>query len=366
MTIKTYTTPPAGLLSDRVGSSEGLEVIKGESLAQFLTDIKTPCTFERLEILPQFFQYHFNYIDISRAGNLKKALSALSMVLHCKTFESSSNIAHFSIIIPRKNKGIIYFKQGLYDPNFDKARPFSAYLGLSSENKNILLDLEKSPHILLAGASGSGKSVCLNTIINSLLYKATPHDVGLVMIDPKRVEFNFYKGLPHLLTPVINDPLEAIDTLKELCRLMDSRYEAFSKENIKDISETTKYKHIIIIIDELADLMLRSRSSVEDSIIRISQLGRAAGFHLIIATQRPTVKVITGLIKANMTTRIALQTASKRDSINILDYQGAEALTGKGDGILKTPDKVETTRFQTAFIQNDDIIKIVEYWKSQA
>lgn len=367
--IKTYTTPPANLLINRGGgSSEGLEVIKGEEIAALLTKLKSPCTFQRLDILPQFFQYHFNYIDISRAGNLKKALSALSMVLHQETpiKQEFSEVAHFSIIINRDKKAIVPFNNVLYDSNFDTSSPYTSYLGVGADNKKILLDFSQHTHFLIAGTSGSGKSVLINTLISGLLYKATPQDVKMVMIDPKMVEFSRYSGLPHLLAPIVTDTGEAVQILNELADLMDRRYEQLNKRGLQDITQCKEYPHIIIIIDELADLMLTSRAAVEDSIIRISQKGRAAGLHLIIATQNPTVKVLTGLIKANIPNKIALKTASMRYSINILDHKGAEDLAGKGDGLLKLSDNTTPQRFQTAYIKNDDLVKIIEYWRGQA
>lgn len=365
--IKTYTTPPADLLPAGVSAGQSVEVVKGEDLAQFITKVnKTPCQFSRLDILPQFLQYHFNYIDISGVKSLKKALSALSMVLHCPIVESGSNVAHFSIIIPRKQKAVVPFVSALYDKDFDKCGSISAFLGLSSSNQNIYIDFEKHTHFLIAGASGSGKSTCINTIINSLLYKATPHNLKFIMIDPKMVEFSRYNGIPHLLKPVITDTQQAIETLKECCEIMDQRLEQFSKEGIQDISQNKKYCHIMIIIDELADLMLQAKSNVEDYITRLAQKGRSAGIHLLVATQNPTVKIITGLIKANLTNKVALQTSAMRYSMNILDHKGAEDLTGKGDGLLKLSDNPQLQRFQTAFIGNDDIDKIINYWKGQA
>lgn len=362
--LKTYTTPPADLFPV-CGISQNIEVIKGESIAQFITRCKNPCEFVRLDISPQFLTYHFNFRDISGAKTLKKALSALSMALHCRASETLSKVAHFGVTIPREEKALIPFGLALYDKDFDTCGSLSAFLGVSSGNKNIYIDFEKHTHFLIAGASGSGKSTCINTLINSLLYKATPHKLKFIMIDPKMVEFNRYNGIPHLLKPIITDTGEAIETLKELCDIMDQRLLQFSQEGIQDIKQNNKYYHIMIIIDELADLMLQSKSEVEHYIIRLAQKGRSAGIHLLVATQNPTVKIITGLIKANLTNKIALQTSSMRHSMNILDHKGAEELTGQGDGLLKLSNSPTPERFQTAFIKNEEIDKILTFWKAQ-
>ena len=184
----------------------------------------------------------------------------------------------------------------------------------------------------------------------------------LVMIDPKKVELSVYDGLPHLAVPVIKDFAGAVRHLQGLCNFMDRRYELMAQRHARNAAECG-FPSIVVVIDELADLMLTSRYEVEDSVIRLAQLGRAAGIHLVIATQRPTVNVITGLIKSNIPCRIALQTASMRDSMNILDHKGAEQLTGKGDALLKLPDRVEEIRFQSAYTSTEDIERIVRYWQ---
>ena len=235
-------------------------------------------------------------------------------------------------------------------------------LGCNSNNKAVVLSVGDMPHILIAGATGSGKSVLLNSMIISMLYSCTPATMQMVMIDPKKVELSKYEGLPHLSCPIVKNHNDAVQTLENVCAEMDSRYDRMAAEGYKKASDMG-LPSMVVIIDELADLMLTSKYECEQSIIRIAQLGRAAGIHLIIATQRPTVNVITGLIKSNIPCKIALQTSSIRDSITILDHKGAESLTGKGDALLKLPSQVEEIRFQSAYVSDADIESVVHYWR---
>ena len=235
----------------------------------------------------------------------------------------------------------------------------------SSDNEALVLSVGDMPHILIAGATGSGKSVLLNSMIVSMLFSCTPTMMQFVMIDPKKVELSKYEGLPHLACPIVKNHSDAVQVLENVCAEMDNRYNRMAAEGFKKASDMG-LPSLVVVIDELADLMLTSKYECEQSIIRIAQLGRAAGIHLIIATQRPTVNVITGLIKSNIPCKIALQTSSIRDSITILDHKGAESLTGKGDALLKLPDRVEEIRFQSAYISDTDIESVVNYWRYNA
>jgi DNA segregation ATPase FtsK/SpoIIIE, S-DNA-T family len=237
--------------------------------------------------------------------------------------------------------------------------PTSAALGIDHDGTPVYIDVAKMPHMLIAGATGSGKSVALDAILCSLLYCAAPSQVQLVLIDPKRVELGAYAGLPHLAKPIITSTPEAIQTLQQLENAMDARYKAL--ERGKPIGP-----RMVIVIDELADLMLTSRKAVEHSIVRIAQLGRAAGIHLILATQKPLVSVVTGLIQANTPCKLALQTASTSDSVRILGHKGAEKLLGRGDALLKLPDRVQEIRLQCAYTAPEDIAAIVHYWQHNA
>ncbi|MBT7007421.1 DNA translocase FtsK, partial [Candidatus Falkowbacteria bacterium] len=230
-------------------------------------------------------------------------------------------------------------------------------------------DLSKMPHLLVAGATGAGKSVCLNSIILSLLYQNNPDTLRLILVDPKRVEFPIYNGIPHLMTPVITDVTKTVYALRWAIAEMDNRFDILSKQNKRDIASynavnKTKLPYLVIIIDELADLMVAAAAEVETSIIRLTQMARAVGIHLIVATQRPSVDVITGLIKANIPARIAFSVASLMDSRTILDSAGAEKLVGKGDMLFMTPATSTPRRLQGNFVSDEEIKRVVEFLKN--
>lgn len=245
-------------------------------------------------------------------------------------------------------------------------------LGKDIAGKPIIADIGKMPHILIAGATGSGKSVCINTLITSIIYKAKPHEVKLIMIDPKVVELSVYNGIPHLLIPVVTDPKKAAGALFWAVNEMTKRYNLFAENNVRDmkgynekqIEESAKLPQIVIIIDELADLMMTGAKEVEDAICRLAQMARAAGIHLVIATQRPSVDVITGVIKANIPSRLAFAVSSGTDSRTILDMIGAEKLLGKGDMLFYPVGQSKPIRIQGAFISDQEVESIVNAIKT--
>ena len=256
--------------------------------------------------------------------------------------------------------GAVTLRQTIATQHWSAHRtPSSAALGIDDDGTPVYIDIARMPHMLIAGATGSGKSVALDAILCSLLFCASPSQVQFVLIDPKRVELGAYAGLPHLAKPIITSTPEAIQTLQQLEYAMDNRYKAL--ERGKPIGP-----RMVIVIDELADLMLTSRKAAEHSIVRIAQLGRAAGIHLILATQKPLVSVVTGLIQANTPCKLALQTASTGDSVRILGHKGAEKLLGRGDALLKLPDRVQEIRLQCAYTAPEDIAAIVRYWQHDA
>ncbi|MBO5725778.1 MAG: DNA translocase FtsK, partial [Clostridia bacterium] len=252
----------------------------------------------------------------------------------------------------------------------------TAALGKDISGSSILTDIAKMPHGLIAGATGSGKSVCINSIIMSILYKASPEEVKLLMIDPKVVELGVYNGIPHLLVPVVTDPRKAAGALGWAVTEMEQRYAMFAQNGVRDLAgfnklvesnpelELNKMPQIVIIIDELADLMMTAPGEVEDSINRIAAKARAAGMHLLIATQRPSVDVVTGVIKANIPTRIAFAVSSQVDSRTILDSAGAEKLLGRGDMLFNPIGSSKPNRLQGCYVSDEEVEAVVEYIKS--
>ena len=259
----------------------------------------------------------------------------------------------------------------------DSTSKISFAVGKDIGGKVVVTDIAKMPHVLIAGATGSGKSVCINTLIMSILYKATPDEVKLIMIDPKVVELSVYKGIPHLMIDVVTDPKKAAGALNWAVAEMTRRYQAFASLNVRDIkgynakiesmpdhaneAKGHKMSQIVIIVDELADLMMVAPGEVEEAICRLAQLARAAGIHLVIATQRPSVNVITGLIKANMPSRIAFSVTSGVDSRTIIDMNGAEKLLGKGDMLFYPSGYQKPVRVQGAFVSDKEVQKVVDY-----
>ena len=308
---------------------------------------------------------------INRADDI--SLSLASAVRISGVIPGKSAIG---IEVPNKNVSTVYLRTLIDSDEFRNAKSkVTAALGIDITGRNILFDIAKMPHLLIAGATGMGKSVCMNSLIISILYKAKPDEVKFIFIDPKKVEFNMYNGIPHLLVPVVFDPKKAAGALHWAVTEMERRYdilEATGKRNltqyneaIKDDPTAEKLPQIVIFIDELADLMLTAPDDVETSINRIAAKARAAGMHLIIGTQRPSVDVITGTIKANIPSRIACTVSSMQDSRTILDMGGAEKLIGRGDMLFSPVGSMSPTRVQGAYVDEPEILKIVDFLKNQ-
>jgi S-DNA-T family DNA segregation ATPase FtsK/SpoIIIE len=277
------------------------------------------------------------------------------------------------IEVPNKTVSIVAIREILDAlPDRGQVPPLWMALGKDITGRPVFGDLCKMPHLLIAGATGAGKSVCLNTIVASLLVSATPDQVQMLMIDPKRVELTVYNGIPHLIKDVIADPRLAAGALFEMTKEMEARYERFAKAGVRKIEEyNAKYPderlpYVVIAIDELADLMLVAPSKVETTIMRLAQLARATGIHLVVATQRPSVDVITGLIKANVPSRIAFAVSSQTDSRVILDMNGAERLLGRGDMLYLPIDAPKPIRAQGALITGAEVNRLVEFWARQS
>ena len=290
--------------------------------------------------------------------------------------------AAVGIEVPNKESSEVYLRELLESSEFQEAKSkLSIAVGKDLAGKIVVADIAKMPHLLIAGATGSGKSVCVNTIIMSLIYKASPEDVKLIMIDPKVVELSVYNGIPHLFIPVVTDPKKAAGALNWAVAEMTKRYQQFATQGVRDLKgynqkiesipeeqrteEMKKMPQIVIIVDELADLMMVAPGEVEDAVCRLAQLARAAGIHLILATQRPSVNVITGLIKANMPSRIAFKASSGVDSRTILDMNGAEKLLGKGDMLFYPQNYQKPARLQGAFVKDSEVEQVVEFLTQQ-
>ena len=312
-------------------------------------------------------------IKVSKVVGLANDL-ALRLAAPSVRIEPVPGKEAIGIEIPNKAVSVVHIKEVLDSADFTKFDSKLAFaMGKDISGKNIIYDLSRMPHVLIAGSTGSGKSVCINTLITSLIYKADPNEVKLLMIDPKVVELGVYNGIPHLLIPVVTEPRRASGALYWAVQEMLRRYSLFADNNVRDIKGYNKMitasgsentlPHIVIIIDELADLMMVAPNEVEDSICRLAQMARAAGMHLVIATQRPSVDVITGLIKANVPSRIAFAVSSHIDSRTILDSSGAEKLLGRGDMLFKPVGAPKPLRIQGAFIDDKEVERVVDFIK---
>lgn len=377
-----YEYPPVELLSK--GSKKG---IKGGARA--LTDVatklqKTLYSFgvqakvENVSVGPAITRYELKPAEGVRVSKIANLADDIALNLAAETIRIEAPIPGkqaVGIEVPNTEKETVHFRDVVESDDFQDAKSkLSVALGKDVAGNMAIADIAKMPHALIAGATGSGKSVCINTIITSIIYKAKPSEVKFVMVDPKVVELSVYNGIPHLLIPVVTDPKKAAGALAWAVQEMDNRYNVFAQKGVRDLKGYNalaekedgmgKLPQIVIIIDELADLMMVAAKEVEDSICRLAQKARAAGMHLIIATQRPSVDVITGIIKANIPSRIAFAVSSQVDSRTILDQIGAEKLLGKGDMLFYPSGAPKPTRIQGAFVSDDEVEKIVSFVKS--
>ncbi|MBX5465606.1 MAG: DNA translocase FtsK, partial [Clostridia bacterium] len=280
------------------------------------------------------------------------------------------------IEVPNKHVTPVTLREVLESPAFQGSRSrLTVAVGKDIGGRPIVATLDDMLHVLIAGATGSGKSVCINTLITSLLFKARPRDVRLLLIDPKRVELNVYEGLPHLLAPVVTDPKKAAGVMRWLVREMERRYELFAEWRVRDIDRFNQavlrdgspaLPYIVVVVDELADMMMVAPREIEESIQRLAQMARAAGIHLLLATQRPSVDVITGVIKANIPSRIAFAVSSQVDSRTILDMAGAEKLLGKGDMLFYPMGAAKPVRAQGAYVSERELERVLTFLRDQA
>jgi S-DNA-T family DNA segregation ATPase FtsK/SpoIIIE len=310
---------------------------------------------------------------VGKVANLKDDLSYALATTEIRILAPIPGKQAVGVEVPNLSPNLVTLGD-IYDDLPQTASPLSVWLGKDISGASVWADLARMPHILIAGTTGSGKSGCINTILTSILLRATPDEARLILIDPKRIELNYYESIPHLLTPVVSSPKEASAVLLNVVTEMERRYERLSQVRARNLPEANRafrkrgedeLPYLLVVIDELADLMMVSPQEVEDSIIRLAQKSRAVGIHLVLATQRPSVDVITGMIKANVPSRIAFAVSSQTDSRVILDSNGAESLLGQGDMLFKPLGTSRLQRVQGAFVTEDEIALIVEQTRAQ-
>ena len=387
-----YVKPSINLLNmpkskGKVNSTEAIAA-NTKKLERVFNDFGMVAKVIEIHVGPAVTQYE---MELQRGTKVNKVLSIsreIALELSAKEVRIEAPIPGKSTVgieIPNQTIIPVSMREIMEDlernPKYKDSK-LAAPLGRDIMGNVKCVEINKTPHMLVAGATGSGKSVCINNIILSVIMRSTPDEVKMVLIDPKKVEFNAYEGIPHLLMPVVTDPKKASAALQKIVVEMDDRYETFKNSGTKNISTYNEYiekqlkknpncglkkmPFILVIIDELADLMLVAAKEVEDSIMRITQLARAAGIHLIVATQRPSTDVITGVVKSNIPTRISFAVSSSIDSRTILDMTGAEKLLGKGDMLYKPMDDNTPTRVQGSFVSDDEIQRVVDFVKSKS
>lgn len=379
---ENYEYPPLSLLS--VGKKKNMKggakalADTATKLQRTLHSFGVSAKVENVSVGPAITRYELKPAEGVRVSKIANLADDIALNLAAETLRIEAPIPGkqaVGIEVPNKEKQAVHLREVLESENFlNSESKLSVALGKDIAGQTVVADIAKMPHVLIAGSTGSGKSVCINTLITSIIFNAKPSEVKLVMVDPKVVELSVYNGIPHLLIPVVTDPRKAAGALAWAVQEMDNRYALFASKGVRDLSgynkavekdgETTKIPQMVIIIDELADLMMVAAKEVEESICRLAQKARAAGMHLVIATQRPSVDVITGLIKANVPSRIAFAVSSQVDSRTILDSAGAEKLLGKGDMLFFPAGAPKPTRVQGAFVSDSEVEKIVDFVKS--
>ncbi len=379
---ENYEFPPINLLSE--GETKGIKGVKraladtASKLQKTLYSFGVSAKVENVSVGPAITRYELKPAEGVRVSKIANLADDIALNLAAKTIRIEAPIPGkqaVGIEVPNEESEVVHIRDILETDLFKNHKSKLAFaLGKDVSGDAIVTDIAKMPHVLIAGATGSGKSVCINTLISSIIYKAKPSEVKLVMIDPKIVELSVYNGIPHLLIPVVTDPKKAAGALAWAVQEMENRYTMFASKGVRDLKGYNeavekddnfgKLPHIVIIIDELADLMMVAKGDVEDAICRLAQKARAAGMHLVIATQRPSVDVITGLIKANIPSRIAFAVSSQVDSRTILDQVGAEKLLGKGDMLFFPTGAPKPVRIQGAFISDKEVEKLVNFVKA--
>ena len=382
-----YQLPPLSLLTKipATDQKDDLHAIKKNTkkLQDTLKSFGVDATVENVNLGPSVTKYELRPAVGVKVSRITHLADDLALALAAKDIRIEAPIPGKSLIgieVPNQQIATVGFRDMVEAMPHDD-QPMNVPLGRTVTGDVMMADLTKMPHLLIAGATGSGKSVAINDIITSILLKAKPHQVKFLMIDPKKVELSVYNGIPHLLSPVVSDPKKAARALAKVVAEMERRYELFAKFGVRNLkgynglvqennqedgaTEQPALPLILVIVDELADLMMTVSHDVEDAIVRIAQMGRAAGIHMILATQRPSVDVITGLIKANVPSRIAFAVSSGVDSRTIIDTNGAEKLLGRGDMLFEPIDQNKPVRVQGAFISDRDVEAVVDFIKKE-
>lgn len=377
---ENYEFPPVEFLTPgKTATKMGKKAVTdtANKLQKTLYSFGVSAKVENVSVGPTITRYELKPAEGVRVSKIANLADDIALSLAAETIRIEAPIPGkqaVGIEIPNKEKEVVHLRDIIDSNEFKNAKSkLSFALGKNAAGEAIVTDIAKMPHVLIAGSTGSGKSVCINTLITSIIYKAKPSEVKLVMVDPKVVELSVYNGIPHLLIPVVTDHKKAAGALAWAVQEMVNRYHLFAEKNVRDIAGYNealekegaegKLPQIVIIIDELADLMMVAKNDVEDAICRLAQMARAAGMHLVIATQRPSVDVITGIIKANIASRISFAVTSQVDSRTILDSAGAEKLLGKGDMLFFPTGVLKPIRIQGAFVSDSEVEKIVSFLK---
>ena len=375
-----YEFPPITLLEEGKNkadqNSEKRLLATAEKLRRTLYSFGVSAKVENVSVGPAITRYELAPAEGVRVSKISNLADDIALALEAETIRIEAPIPGkhtVGIEVPNKEKNMVPLRDIIESDEFINSKSKLAFaLGKDVAGSTVVTDIAKMPHTLIAGQTGAGKSVCINTLITSIIYKAKPSEVKLLMIDPKVVELSVYNGIPHLLIPVVTDPKKAAGALAWAVQEMVKRYSLFAEKKVRDMKGynalaekegNPKLPQIVIIIDELADLMMVAQKDVEDAICRLAQMARAAGMHLVIATQRPSVDVITGIIKANIPSRIAFSVSSQVDSRTILDSAGAEKLLGKGDMLFYPSGAPKPVRIQGAFISDKEVENIVKFLK---
>ena len=376
---QVWKYPPLSILTGANAGKADRGDIKGNAaiIEQTLESFGITARVVEVNLGPAVTQYA---IEVALGTKLSKITAlerdlALALAAPTGTIRIEAPIPGRSLVgieLPNKSPEFVPLKKMMEtDKLKDKDNKLAIALGLDVAGEPVVANLEKMPHVLIAGQTGSGKSVAINAILNTLLFRAAPSEVKFILVDPKRVELTGYNGIPHLLSPVIVEPDKVVSALRWIMTEMDRRYKIFAQagaRNINSYNEMSGFQalpYLVLVIDELADIMLFAPAEVEDTITRIAQMSRATGIHMILATQRPSVDVITGLIKANIPSRIAFAVSSQVDSRVILDAQGAEKLLGKGDMLYLPPEQAKPLRIQGAFVSDKEVTDLVSFLKQQ-